>query len=172
MNFENPEQNNESNEKFEQTFAWKSERTTVETARTIAEEKLVELGWQKDSAEEFSLAVSEAVANAVLHGNLKVNKADGESDFFERVSAAEAAEENKNKLVQVTFNFTNEEAVAEIQDEGDFIAPVPPGIYAPPGSLKGSGRGLDLISKITNEVEVAPGKIIIRSRRRDHEDKI
>lgn len=172
MNFENPERKQPNNEKFEQSFAWKSERATVEMAQTMAKEKLMELGWQEDSAEEFSLAVNEAVANAILHGNLKVNKADGESDFFERVSAAEAAEENKDKLVEVTFNFTKDEAVAEIKDEGDFMPAKPPEIGAPAGTLEGSGRGLGLIWNLTNDVEVAPGKITIRSNRRDREDKI
>lgn len=171
MNFENVGQAQEKNEKFEQAFSWKSELASVEAAQKIAKEKLMELGWKEDSAEEFSLAVNEAVANAVVHGNLKVNKADSEFDFFERIKAAETAEENKDKFVQAIFEFTKDMAMAEIQDEGDFVPNAPPDI-ATTSSLKGSGLGLSIIRNKVNDVEVSPGKIILRSYRRDREDQI
>jgi anti-sigma regulatory factor (Ser/Thr protein kinase) len=170
MSFESPEGSQENSEKFERSFAWKSEFETLDKAQEITEQELTKLGWSQESAEDFSLAVREVVANAVIHGNLNVNKGEDPDTFFERIKAAE--KKDGNKLVEVFFRFTNDEALAEVKDEGDFVASPPKEIDPNKPSLEGSGRGLNLIWDKVSDVIVSPGKMIIRTRRKDKEDKI
>jgi anti-sigma regulatory factor (Ser/Thr protein kinase) len=168
MNFEKKE----GGEKYEESFSWENDIENADRAREIAEVKLTELGWPEDQRFAFSLAVDEAVANATLHGNLGVDKKDGEEGYMERITAAQQLEENKAKRVEIFFRFTPEEAFAQIKDAGNFV---PEGIVDPASEdrlLKGSGRGLPLIAMKVDGMQFSPGEIIFWKKRNDNEDAI
>jgi anti-sigma regulatory factor (Ser/Thr protein kinase) len=161
-------------ETFEEAFSWESTTATVDRATLLSEEKLRALGWPEDDVASFSLAVNEAVANAVVHGNLKVNKKEGDAEFYERIKAAEEKEENKEKKVQVVFKFTKDTAVADIKDEGNFVPDEEKlaNPLGPQGLLHGSGRGIGLIGMKVDNVEFFPGRIVLTKYRDDDKDGI
>ena len=166
MNFER----RESNEVYEQEFSWENDLGNIDRAGAITKEELSKLGWPEDQADAFSLAVHEAVANAVLHGNLGVNMSDGEAGYRDRIK--DAQEKNKEKRVKIYFRFSKEDATAQIKDEGDFV---PEGIIDPTTGerlLKGSGRGALIIESAVDNLTFSPGEIIIHKQRKENEDAI
>jgi anti-sigma regulatory factor (Ser/Thr protein kinase) len=168
MNFEK----REPNETFEQEFSWSNDLENLDEAQALAEEKLKELGWPDDQTEAFAFAVREVMMNAIVHGNLNINRKDGAEDFFDRIKAAQQAEENKSKQVKIYFRFTKDEATAQIKDEGDFV---PDKIVDPTTEerlLSGSERGLALVMMKVDNVAFSPGEVIIHKQRKDNEDAI
>ena len=168
MNFEKKEQH----EVYEEEFSWDNSLENIDTAQALTEQKLKELGWPEDQAGTFGDAVRETMMNAIVHGNLNVNKNDGENDFGERIMAAQQLEENKAKKVQAYFRFTKDEATAQIKDEGDFV----PGEIVDPTTekqiLKGSERGLPLIMMKVDNLTFSPVEVILHKQRKDNEDAI
>jgi anti-sigma regulatory factor (Ser/Thr protein kinase) len=172
MSFEHPEASQENHEAYEKSFSWDNDRAHIEEAQTLVEAELLKLGWPEDQAYGFSLAVNEAVSNAIVHGNLKVNKKDDPDTYFERLEQARALEENKAKHVEVAFQFTSDEAMAEIKDEGDFVPNFTKDREMESNPLQGSGEGLNLIGIKVDDIEFSPGTVILRKYRKDNEDGI
>ena len=136
------------------------------------EDKLKELEWPEDQADAFVFAVREVMMNAIVHGNLNVNRKDGEKDFLDRIKAAQQVEENKQKQVKVYFRFTKDEATAQIKDEGNFV---PDEIVDPTTKdqlLSGSERGLPLIMMKVDNATFSPGEVILHKQRKDNEDEL
>jgi hypothetical protein len=169
MNMEHFE-NRERAEAYEQNFVWDSDPKVSDEARMLAMRKLIDLGWSEEEASKFSDAVKEAMDNAIVHGNLSLKKEDGDGDYYERIKAAQ--EENKAKKVKVWFRLSGEDATVQVKDEGAYV---PNEIEDPTQAdrlLKGSGRGMAMIFAGADNIEFAPGEIIIHKRRKGDEDRI
>jgi anti-sigma regulatory factor (Ser/Thr protein kinase) len=163
--------NRESGEAYEEDFSWNNDLENSDRAQIAAEQKLLELGWPEDQASRFSQAVHEAMDNAIVHGNLGVEREDGEDlNYFGRIKSAQEA--NAKKQVKIHLQFTKEDATARIKDEGDFV---PEGIIDPTTQerlSKGSGRGSFIIENGVDDIIFSPGEITIHKRRNDNEDGI
>jgi anti-sigma regulatory factor (Ser/Thr protein kinase) len=163
MKFEHSGEAKEDAKIFEESFSWDNDPENAERAAEMTKEELVRLGWPEEAAYKFSLAVAEAVANATIHGNLGIDKKDGEDNYEERIRKAQ--EENEAKRVKVYFRFTKEEATAQIKDEGKFI---PPKEMIDPTEgdnlLKSSGRGFLIIFDGTDNVEFLEGETILHKQ--------
>jgi anti-sigma regulatory factor (Ser/Thr protein kinase) len=172
MKFEQRAAAAEHREAYEEECSWDNDLANIDKAQAIAEDELVALGWPEDQAHSFSLAVNEAVANAIVHGNLGVNKSDGESDFFERIKAAQGKEENRQKNIKLFFHLTKDEATVRIKDEGDFV----PGEIVDPTTekqlLQGNARGLPLIAMKVDNLTFSPGEVVLHKQREADEDVI
>jgi anti-sigma regulatory factor (Ser/Thr protein kinase) len=167
MKFEHIE-NREGAEIYEEEFSWENEPGKSDEAQTLADEKLKALGWPEGQAFAFSEAVHEAVDNAIVHGNLNVNRKDGSDDYPDRIKAAQEA--NKEKRVRMYFRFSKDDATAQIKDEGGYVPEKLDDPTAGEHVLDGSGRGLYLIFSKVDDVNFAPGEIIIHKQRKDNED--
>jgi anti-sigma regulatory factor (Ser/Thr protein kinase) len=169
MKFEKIE-NREGGEIYEEEFFWDNELGNSDRAQEMTEEKLLAFGWPEDQASAFSQAVHEAVDNAIVHGNLNVERNDGGSEYMERIKTAQEA--NKEKQIRIYFRFTKDEATAQIKDEGNFV---PENIIDPTTHerlLNGSGRGSFIIDNGVDDLTFSPGEVILHKQRKDDEDAI
>ncbi|HEY5220567.1 MAG TPA: ATP-binding protein [Candidatus Paceibacterota bacterium] len=165
MNFERREQ-----ELYEEEFSWDNSLENSDRAQVLTEEKLKELGWPEDQAFAFSVAVKEAVDNAIVHGNLQLNRKDDAENYDKHIT--EAQEVNKDKHVKVWLRFSKEDATVQIKDEGAYVPDQLPDPTASEHLLEGSGRGLWMIFKNVDNVEFSPGEVILHKQRKDNEDEL
>jgi len=149
---------------FERGFVGDSNLETIDNAETVVRESLgtEDLKWPADKIEDIALAVREAVANAVIHGNLEVHHKKGETleDYDERWRAA-AQGENGAKKVNMEI-YASERAVrVVVTDEGNFVAePEPvPDAESDERVMMPSGRGIMTIVGNCDAVESAPGQL-------------
>jgi len=106
---------------------------SVEAAETFAKGAAREEGYSEEQVERLGLAVREAAANAVTHGNSY----------------------SSSKSVHFRVEVTEERLVVRLKDEGKGFDPAEvPDPTAPEGLLKGSGRGLLMMRALVDEVEV------------------
>jgi serine/threonine-protein kinase RsbW len=104
---------------------------TVNQAEATAGKIAQQAGFDRDTADQISMAVREATVNAVLHGN-KYDPA---------------------KKVRLAFEHGNKDLVITISDEGTGLneATIPDPL-APENLMKTSGRGIFLIRSFMDEV--------------------
>jgi serine/threonine-protein kinase RsbW len=112
-------------------FALPSRLESIEEAATTATKAAIECGVPEEATFGIDLAVREAVANAIKHGN----------QFAE------------TKQVQITFETSPKNFVVTVQDEGTGfdIASVPDPTN-PENLLKESGRGILFMQNFMDEV--------------------
>lgn len=162
----------EKKEVYENEFSLESRRDAIGAIDKLIERELAERGWPEDAAYRFSLAVHEALANAIIHGNLGLKMEDDESGFPAAVAAAEESEENKSKRVKVHVRLSKDDARVQVKDEGAFV----PDVMVDPTSeeklLKGSGRGFLIIDAGVDSLQFSPGEIILYKQNRGDEDRI
>lgn len=109
--------------------------STFDQAETIPDfvDKIVdECGLDEDPSETFKLILSEAVTNAIVHGN----------------------KENPDKSVHIKIEITDNFISAEVKDEGEgfeFEAKKDP--LKDENLLDTSGRGIFLISQFSDHME-------------------
>jgi serine/threonine-protein kinase RsbW len=111
-----------------------SQYENIELVQVVVEDALRRLDLDEDTSHSIGLAVREAVANAIKHGNL------GDPD----------------KRVEVALETTGEEVVVRVEDEGagfDPLAVDDP--LAPENLLRPSGRGIFYIERFMDGVEWA-----------------
>ena len=120
----------------------------------------------------LGIALSEAITNAIYHGNLELSSelrnSDGRNWFdFALVTAQEPA--FRDRKVHVHASLTREQAKFVIRDEGPgFDASSLPDPRDPSNLAKASGRGLLLIRCFLDEVHHnATGNEITMIKRRD-----
>lgn len=135
---------------FETTLVVPSRREEAIEIADLVSKKLMELGWTKEEVGGFELAVDEAVANAVVHGN----KADD------------------NKKVTVRTALSREGASVTVEDEGEgFDEGGIPDPLAEANLLKESGRGIFLMKRLCDSVLAVkktgsePSRIVITKLR-------
>ena len=116
--------------------------------------------------DDMELALHEAISNAVVHGNLQVDGMKGLSvaalDRFSHELAARIADPTfAGRLIEVSARLEPDAAVIEVSDEGNGFAQTASAGGAGPAP---SGRGLDLISAIAEQVELLDDGRRIRMR--------
>jgi anti-sigma regulatory factor (Ser/Thr protein kinase) len=101
----------------------------LKEARDFAEAAAAEFGLTGDARYEVKLAMSEAVTNAIMHGS------------------SSAADE-----IRVTATCESDALVFEVADSGRFRPRV-----RRRGELPESGRGLEFMRRLMDEVDLRPG---------------
>ncbi|MEJ0072006.1 MAG: ATP-binding protein [Pseudomonadota bacterium] len=109
-------------------------------------------------ASKVSGATQEAIANAVLHGNLGLNPAGAEEDFdaFHRAIAARLTEPDvARRRVTVDISWTAAEVTIEIGDEGDGFEP--PDADSMALTVAASGRGMTIMRSLASRIAFKDG---------------
>lgn len=113
------------------SYRMESTLDSVNKAEEMASQMAARAGMEEDIRGGVSMAVREAMINAVLHGN-----------------AYDLA-----KRVNLSFEQTGEELIVTISDEGEgFVPEEVPDPLAPENLLKQSGRGIFLMRAFMDEV--------------------
>ena len=108
----------------------------IELVQVVLRDSLERLGMEEDARHWVDLAVREALANAIKHGN----------------------EENPSKQVHVDLEVEGEEVVIRVEDEGVGFDPaqvVDP--LAQENILKTNGRGILFMEKFMDEIQYGAG---------------
>jgi len=125
------------------TYTLDSNLESIDKAEVAARAIALEAGFRREDSDYISLAVHEAAANAVLHGN----QCDPSKHIAVRIEAAP------------------ETLTVSVRDEGEGLdASAIPDPLAPGNLLKESGRGIFLIRSLMDEVRfhnLNPGTEII-----------
>jgi serine/threonine-protein kinase RsbW len=113
------------------SYRMESTLESVNKAEEMADQVASQVGFDEDTRSGISMAVREAMINAVLHGN-----------------AYDAA-----KRVNLTFEQNGPEMIVTIADQGcGFVPEEVPNPLAPENLLKDSGRGIFLMRAFMDEV--------------------
>ncbi len=108
----------------------------IELVQAVVDDALREGGANEDARHWIGLALREAVANAIKHGN----------------------RQNPDKQVEIQASFAPEEVAIQVDDEGagfDPRAVTDPS--TPENRFRPSGRGIFYMRKFMDEVEFEPG---------------
>jgi serine/threonine-protein kinase RsbW len=134
------------------TYRMESTLESVNKAEEMADRIATQAGMDEDTRSGVSMAVREAMINAVLHGNAY----------------------DTNKRVNLTLEHKGQELIVTITDEGTgFVPEEVPDPLAPENLLKGSGRGIFLMRAFMDEVrfrKMNPGTEIILIKRLQSND--
>jgi serine/threonine-protein kinase RsbW len=134
------------------SYRMESTLESVNKAEEMADRIAAQAGIDEDTRSGVSMAVREAMINAVLHGNAY----------------------DTNKHVNLTLEHKGQELIVTITDEGTgFVPEEVPDPLAPENLLKGSGRGIFLMRAFMDEVrfrKVNPGTEIILIKRLQSSD--
>ena len=152
-----------------------------ETARRLAK-VLREGGFAQNGEEEdlLSVAVEEALVNAIEHGNLDLDSslrpdAVGEEDRYEKLKASRLKDpEYGDRLVRLSVCTDPEVATVSIRDEGQGFDAAPSRDDSEPGKpsraqiMSVSGKGMGMIGRAFDEVRYERnGTQIILQKRKD-----
>ena len=110
--------------------AMQADLQRVKEARDFAERAAADFGFDGSACYDVKLAMSEAVTNAIQHGS------SSPADPIRIVAVAEAGA-----------------LVFEVTDTGRFV----PRVMRRGGSLSESGRGLEFMRVLMDEVDLRPG---------------
>ena len=117
------------------TLTLDSSIESVDRVEAAAERLASEAGLDEDMRFNVTMAVREAAANAVFHGN------GGD----------------REKQIQASFENTGTSLVFQVADEGKGLDPSDlPDPLAPENLLRASGRGIFLIRSFMDEVHFKP----------------
>ena len=107
----------------------------IELVQVVLRDCLVRLGVDEDSRHWVDVAVREALANAIKHGN----------------------EQNPSKQVQVDLEVEGEDLVIRVEDEGVGFDPARLGDpLAPENLLRPNGRGIFYMKSFMDRIEYNP----------------
>jgi len=108
----------------------------IELVQVVLRDSLERLGMEDDARHWIDLAVREALANAIKHGN----------------------EQNPSKQVHVDLAVEGEEVVIRIEDEGTGFDPTRLGDpLAPENLLRPNGRGIFYMKNFMDEIQYGAG---------------
>ncbi len=124
----------------------------------------------QSAADNVSLALREALNNAMFHGNLDVNsdlrETMGMKVYFEEIEKRRQEDQYKNRRVKISYELTKDFVEYIIEDEGKGFdyqnIPDPSDID---NFLKKSGRGIFIIKGHMDEVEWYGNGNIIRIKK-------
>ncbi|MEK9179816.1 MAG: ATP-binding protein [Patescibacteria group bacterium] len=144
-----------------------SKRAGIDDAVNEIIRRMKESGWNEDEIGLFQVAITEALANAIIHGNLGLKKDQNEDKgvYDDRVSAAENDPKLVGKKVLVGINIAPDEAIISVTDEGDFVAKEKSAEVEDANIYTYSGLGGGLIYLICDRVETSPGKVTLYKKR-------
>lgn len=108
---------------------------------------------------ELLIVLQEAIANAILHGNLQIETAERDEGFKGLERQYQALEERLthpslgNRRVEIHADRQGDELTISVINEGPgYVAPnPPPPLSGPPR------RGMELIRSLTNRIEIEQG---------------
>ena len=104
----------------------------IESVEKLAEKAALKMNFNEDEKDSLAIAVTEAVNNAIIHGN----------------------KEDESKKVIIEFTFDEDILTVTIEDEGKGFNPEnlrDP--LAPENLLKENGRGIFILSSLMDEVD-------------------
>jgi serine/threonine-protein kinase RsbW len=108
----------------------------IELVQVVLKDRLQQLGMDKDTQHWVDIAVREALANAIKHGNAQ----------------------NPAKQVHVDLALEGEELVIRIEDEGMGFDPEQIGDpLAPENLLRANGRGILFMKKFMDRIHYGSG---------------
>lgn len=111
-----------------------SEYDNIDLVDSVTEACLRFAGFDETLTEHMTLAIREAAANAIKHGN----------------------RQQPEKIAEVIFEIDNETITVHIRDQGEgFEVEEVPDPLAPENILKGAGRGIFLMRQLMDEVSFA-----------------
>ena len=116
-------------EKFEMTI--RSRLEEIESVEQLAEKAADAMEFSEEEKDSLAIAVTEAVNNAIIHGN----------------------KQDKNKNVFIRFTFDANKLFVTVRDQGNGFNPnniSDP--LAPENLLKESGRGIFILSTLMDDV--------------------
>ena len=103
----------------------------IEAVEELAENAADQMGFSEDERDSLAIAVTEAVNNAILHGN----------------------GQDASKKVRIKFLFQESQLTVRIKDEGvGFNPDQVSDPLAPENLLKESGRGIFILSSLMDDV--------------------
>jgi len=153
MSFETPEKFTPNPEYFKgNQWELPTDIDLVNKASEELERRLIEAGWG-DDAYPLVTSFSEALINAIVHGNLEI-KEKSETESWREAALRVQKEKPSTKKVFVILNVTPEEVAINIRDEGNGFAVKE--IIDPTsndGISKTSGRGFLFMHQDFDSVE-------------------
>lgn len=140
----------------------------VEPAVEAFVKKLEEAGWNSDEVFDLQLGFSEALSNAIIHGNLAIVKPEGSLESTGELAKKKQKLYATNKKVYVTIDVNRDRVYLKIRDEGKgFKLRGVPDPTLPEGLMKTKGRGLLLMETYFDSVEyLGSGNEVIMSKER------
>lgn len=151
---------------------WTLESHIVEAdaAAQAIKERLAAAGWSDDEIGQFDVAISEAITNAIIHGNLGIERGSDEDSkaYRARIDAADVSAENMKK-VSVDIALLPDYVTVIVEDEGkkEIDPDNLPDPTSPEGLLKPGGRGIYTILEACDDVDLSvPGRIIMKKFKR------
>ncbi len=148
---------------FEETLSFRlpSQRASLHKAVVrIHHHFAAGLGGLGISPDQVRVCLTEAVENALVHGNLEIDSALKEEDWgrFEALVAERQADPAyARRAVSIRASLGPGGFSAQIQDQGRGFDPGRPAANPDPGFLASSGRGLLLIRGVMDEVRWEEG---------------
>ena len=134
-------------------LAIESRLENIDLVQVVVEEALTRLELGEEAAQFVGIAVREAVANAIRHGN----------------------HEDPDKRVEIDFQVEDGEVVIEVQDEGEGFDPSDVrDPLADENLMRPSGRGLLFMRNFMDTIEYASrpgGGTVVTLRKRLHADR-
>ncbi len=104
----------------------------IASVERLAEKAADKMGFSEEEKDSIAIAVTEAVNNAILHGN----------------------KQDKQKQVRIKFLFEKERLTVKVKDQGEGFDPNKiSDPLAPENLLKESGRGIFILSSLMDEVK-------------------
>jgi serine/threonine-protein kinase RsbW len=104
----------------------------IKTVELLAEKAADRMQFNEDEKDSLAIAVTEAVNNAIIHGN----------------------KQDKNKKVFVEFVFEGKKIIVKVKDQGKGFNPNKlSDPIAPENLLKESGRGIFILKALMDEVK-------------------
>jgi FixJ family two-component response regulator len=112
----------------------------------------------RSTAENVSLAIREALNNAMFHGNLelssRIREEQGLKVFNEMIEQRRADEKYASKLVRFSYKITRDQAIYTVEDEGPgFDKSKLPDPRNPENFFNKSGRGILIIQLHMDDVK-------------------
>lgn len=122
------------------------------------EKILLDLGWSEADASNTGFAFHEVIQNAIIHGNLEIERENSENnqEKFEREIKARQKSDLAKRVVQIKTLLTRDKIQIKIADEGGReikINETTPDPTAPENLLKPGGRGRFLSESFVDEIK-------------------
>lgn len=158
------------------SFELENDSSLIGPLISYVQEDCAHLNLYDDSeGTRVGVALEEALANALYHGNLEVDSALRESDdssYWKLAEERSKIEPYKNRRVHVNVELTRDEAVISIGDEGPGFDPSKLPDPTDPANLEmASGRGILLMRTFMSEVRYNDaGNVVTLIKRRNAAD--
>ncbi|MFH0976327.1 MAG: response regulator [Spirochaetota bacterium] len=140
-------------------FEIPSDTTACNVITYVLTKDLTSAGFcNRTTSGNISLALKEAIDNAIIHGNLEISSDVIETkeikDFYEEVNRRKNLKKYSDKKVTVYYELVSEYVEYIIEDDGQgFDYSLLPDPRDPENFFKNSGRGLLIIRTLMDEVD-------------------